>query len=70
MTREAGWNAGEFLYDIFNAQGAFIGRTSLGNSDPFYPRTALAKRGLMYSLNEKPNGYKELNVFRMSWEEQ
>jgi hypothetical protein len=70
MSREPGAQSGEFLYDIFNAQGAFIGRTSLGNSDPYYPRTAMAKKGLMYSLNEKPNGYKKLDVFRMIWEEQ
>jgi hypothetical protein len=70
MTREAGPNAGEFQYDIFNAQGAFIGRMSLGNSGPSYPNAARARNGLMYSLNEKPNGYKELAVYRMIWEEQ
>lgn len=69
MTREAGPIAGEFLYDIFNPQGAFIGRMSLGNSGPSYPRTARAIKGLMYSLNEKPNGYKELVVYRMTWGE-
>lgn len=69
MTRETGPNAGEFRYDIFNAQGAFIGRMSLGNSGLSYPNTARARKGLMYSLNEKPNGYKELAVYRMIWEE-
>lgn len=69
MTRETGPNAGEFRYDIFSPQGAFIGRMSLGNSGLSYPHTARARKGLMYSLNEKPNGYKELAVYRMNWEE-
>ncbi len=45
MTRETGPNTGEFRYDIFNAQGAFIGRMSLGNSSLSYPKTARAKKG-------------------------
>jgi hypothetical protein len=69
MTRERGPNFGEFMYDIFSAEGVFIGRTSLGNSDPSYPKNAMASHGRMYSLNEKENGYKELVVYRMTWED-
>jgi hypothetical protein len=69
MTRERGPNFGEFMYDIFSAEGVFIGRTSLGNSDPSYPKNAIASHGRMYSLNEKENGYKELVVYRMNWED-
>ncbi|MCJ7486166.1 MAG: 6-bladed beta-propeller [Candidatus Aminicenantes bacterium] len=70
MTREPGPDPGEFMYDIFSAEGVFIGRTSLGNSGPSYPRTARASNGRMYSLNEKENGYKELVVYRMIWEDE
>ena len=44
MTRETGAHSGEFQYDIFNAQGAFVGRMSLGNSDLYYPNTARRER--------------------------
>lgn len=69
MTRERGPNPGEFMYDIFSAEGVFIGRTNLGNSGPSYPKNAIASNGRMYSLNEKENGYKELVVYRMKWED-
>jgi hypothetical protein len=30
----------------------------------------MAINGRMYSLNEKENGYKELVVYRMNWEDE
>jgi hypothetical protein len=68
MTREPGQRPREFRYDIFNAAGAFIGRTSLGNSDAYYPRTACALMGRIYSLNENDAGYKEVAVYKAVWE--
>ena len=68
MTREPGAKLGEFMYDIFDKAGAFIGRTSLGNSDPYHPRTAMAMTGRIYSLNDSDRGYKELVVYKAIWE--
>ncbi|MGA2587156.1 MAG: 6-bladed beta-propeller [Candidatus Aminicenantales bacterium] len=68
MTREPGAKPGEFTYDIFDKAGAFIGRTSLGNSDPYHPRTAVAMMGRIYSLNNSDSGYKELVVYKAIWE--
>jgi hypothetical protein len=68
MTREPGAKPREFTYDIFDAAGAFIGRTSLGNSDPNYPRMAVAKKGRIYSLNDSDSGFKELVVYKAIWE--
>jgi hypothetical protein len=68
MTREVGLKKGEFMYDIFNADGVFICRTSLGNSDGNYPRDAKVFRGRLYSIDVNDDGYKVLDVFRMRWE--
>jgi hypothetical protein len=69
MTREPGVKPREFMYDIFNGQGAFIGRTSLGNSDAYHhPRKAAALKGRFYSINDSDGGYKELVVYKAIWE--
>jgi len=69
MTREPGTVPGEFLYDIFDADGAFICRTSLGNLTGQYPRDARAVGGRIYSVDTNDDGYKVLDVYKMKWEE-
>ena len=68
MTYEPGPNPGDYIYDIFNSEGAFIARTSLANRDDRFPLKAMAKRDRIYSIRVKENGYKELVVHRMVWE--
>jgi hypothetical protein len=68
MTYEKGENPGEYLYDIFNPEGVFICRKSLKVYQDGGGLYAKVKKGLFYCLNEKESGYKELVVYRMSWE--
>jgi hypothetical protein len=68
MTYEEGFNTGEYMYDIFNSDGAFIGRTSLGNVGRSFPFMVKAQNGRLYCIKEKENGYKELVIYKMIWE--
>ena len=68
MTYEKGENSSEYMYDIFNPDGLFIGRKSL---DVFHNESdvyAKVKDGRFYCLREKESGYKELLVYNMNWE--
>jgi hypothetical protein len=67
-TFETGGNPGEFLYDIFNPDGVFIGKTSLNIWLWEGILWARIKAGKFYILREKPNGYRELAVYNMIWE--
>ncbi len=70
LTYEAGGNPGEFMYDIFNPEGAFIGRMSLVNMKKLATPRSFAvkvKKNRLYGLGEKENGYKELVVYKLSW---
>ncbi len=70
LTHEEGANPGEYMYDIFNSEGAFIGRMSLVNNQRLHyePFVVRVKNDLLYSLQEKESGYRELIVCRMIWE--
>jgi len=68
MTYEKGPNPGEFMIDIFNHEGVFVGRKSLNAwvwNSLFW---AKIKKNLLYCLQEKESGYKKLVVYRMKWE--
>lgn len=70
LTYEAGINPGEFMYDIFNPEGIFIGRISLANMKNLCRQGSFPvriKKKYLYGLKEKENGYKELVVYRMIW---
>jgi len=70
LTYEAGLKAGEFMYDIFNSEGIFIGKLSLANiKNPCRPDsfTVRAVKNHIYGLQEKDSGYKELVVYNMEW---
>jgi len=56
-------NDGSSLYDIFDANGIFIGRTE------FEGYQIKFKGDRVYCLKQKESGYKELAVCRMIWPE-
>lgn len=68
MTYERGENPGEYIYDIFNPDGFFIGRKSLKihNDENFL--YAKMKDNHLYCINEKESGYKELVVYKVRWQ--
>ena len=70
LTYEAGGIPGEFLYDIFNPEGVFIGRISLANMKQLAAPRSFAvkfKKSRLYRLGEKENGYKELVAYKLFW---
>jgi hypothetical protein len=73
MTWERNKDLREYMYDVFNPQGVFICRTSLGNYyvegslKREYESLVIARAGRLYSLIVKESGYKELVVNRMVW---
>jgi hypothetical protein len=70
LTHEEGVNPGEYMYDIYNSDGAFIGRMSLVNNQRLQNESfaAQVKKDRLYSLQENESGYRELVVYRMMWE--
>ena len=77
MTYEKGEDERKYMYDIFNADGVFIGRVSLGNIQVRYvgneryhddPKKVLARGGVLYCIQEKESGYIELVTYKMNWE--
>jgi hypothetical protein len=70
MTYEAGNIPGEYIYNLFNANGVFIGRKSLnmGTAQYYFQiNYAKIKKGLLYYYREKESGYKELMVQKVIW---
>ncbi|MCX6568043.1 MAG: hypothetical protein NT147_03195 [Candidatus Aminicenantes bacterium] len=68
MTYEPGASAGEFVYDIFNKDGALVARAGLdalhlGNGQLL----ARVRGDRLYAVQEKPSGFKQLSVYRMIW---
>ena len=77
MTYEKGEDERKYMYDIFNADGVFIGRVSLGNIQVRYvgneryhddPKKVLAKGNYLYCIQENESGFIELVVYNMKWE--
>ena len=67
-TFEEGNIPGEFMFDIFNEDGVFIGRKSLNIwiwGGHLWVRIRANK---LYCLKEKETGYKALFVYNMKWE--
>lgn len=67
MTYEKGENPGEYMYDIFNSDGIFIGRKSLRIFHDANGLYAKIKDGRLYCLTEKESGYKELKIYKVKW---
>lgn len=72
MTYEKGINPREMIYDIFNPEGAFVGRVNLDNyGQPWKfeaPLAAKSKLGNIYCVRQKDSNFFELVVYRMIWE--
>lgn len=69
MTYEMSSNPREFVYDIFNPDGIFIGKVNLNNYRGKYSGFPVkVKNNCIYYLREKESGYKELAVYKMRWE--
>lgn len=82
MTFEKGEGERYFIFDIFNPDGFFIGRTALDNSGnilgspPFQvllipwggPYDVKVKNNKLYCMRNKDSGYQELVVYKMIWE--
>ena len=67
MTYEKGENPGEYVYDIFNEDGLFIGKKSLKihhNSDSLFARM---KNNRLYCIYEEESGYKKLTSYKVTW---
>ena len=67
-TFEPGDQPGAFLFDIFDRDGVLTGRVSLRAfiwEGHLWMKIA---SGMIYSLTEKPNGFKEIVVSRIRWD--
>jgi hypothetical protein len=68
MTYEPGERPGEFIYDIFNRDGVLVARTSLdavhGGGGSLLARV---RGDLLYAVQEKPGGFKQIAVYQMTW---
>ena len=70
MTYEPGPSPGEYVWDIFNPDGVFVGRKALNISwaGLYYgPRYTFVKKGHLYCHQEKESGFNELVVYKMIW---
>lgn len=72
-TYEEGNNKDEYMHDIFDSDGLFITRKSMPSYGPWiYPGDSLnkakAKNSHFYCIKEKESGFKELVVYKMTWE--
>lgn len=70
MTYEGGERPGEYLCDIFNPEGIFVGRKSLHlvwAQLYFGPKYTMIKKNRLYCHREKESGYMELVVYKMNW---
>ena len=68
MTYEIGVKPGEYIFDIFNPDGIFIGRKSTKILLRNAPLCATMKQNHFYCISEKGTGYEELVVYGMKWE--
>jgi hypothetical protein len=71
MTYEKKEDSGEYVIDIFNADGVFVGRKSLRVFFSYMTELflwATVKQNLLYCKNEKESGFEELVVYKMIWE--
>ena len=67
MTYESGAEPGEFVFDIFNAEGVFVLRKAIKVFQNFMGMFVRVRNGRFYCVQEKESGFKEFKVFRMNW---
>ncbi len=72
MTFKKSKKTREYIFDIFNSEGVFIGRIGLDayveRFTATFPLFAKAMNNRLYCLREKENGFKEIVVYKMKWE--
>lgn len=76
MTFEPGENSGEYMTDVYDADGILISKCSLNlwlSSDIFQPGAPLDSwtsvlKNRLYCVREKESGHKMLVVYEMIWE--
>lgn len=74
-TFEQGVGPGEFMIDIFDRSGAFLGQLSVGlhagmdvlEQVPHLDSWTVMENGRFYCLREKNSGYLQLVVYRVHW---
>ena len=67
-TFETGEYPADYIFDIFNPDGVFIGRKAMNIltlGDAY--ACVKSKRDRLYCFQEKPDGFREFNVYRMRW---
>jgi hypothetical protein len=67
VTYEPGENPDENMVDVFNTEGAFIGRVSWNIFQGNTPINAFIKSERLYCIQEKPSGYKQFVVEKLTW---
>ncbi len=70
MTYEPGQSPCEYVWDIFNPDGVFVGRKALNIlwAGLYHgPRYTFIKNGRLYCHQEKESGFRELVVYKMIW---
>ncbi len=67
MTFEKDADTGEYIFDLFNSDGFYMGRNTI-NAMFHNGVLAKVKDNHLYCVSEKDSGYKELTVYRMKWE--
>jgi hypothetical protein len=66
-TFEEGRAKGEYVHDVFDPSGAFVGRIGLDLDFSREREYAKARRGGLYGFTRDDSGYEQLVVYRMSW---
>jgi len=71
MTYARGINPGEYMFDIFNPEGIFIGRKSLRGFSilEMLPLNLKIRNDHLYYIDEKESGFRQVEVYKMKWEQ-
>lgn len=68
MTYEKGVNPGEYMFDIFNPEGVFVGRKSLKDFSYYQGLNGKIKNDHFYCIEEKESSFRQVEVYKMRWE--
>ncbi len=70
MTYERGINPEEYMFDIFNPEGIFVGRKSLKGFSilEMPPLNIKIRNDHFYYIQEKESGFRQVEVYKMKWE--
>ncbi len=71
MTYERGINPEEYMFDIFNPEGVFIGRKSLRGFSilEMLPLNLKIRNDHFYYIEDKESGFRQVEVYKMKWEQ-